>query len=161
MNIATKFVKYHVMIVGYSPGVSLYNFICVYCRDRLWCVYKTQKLSRYQLDHSLHIYKVCSYPLAAVLKQSKMHNDIIVCLMVWYYTLFTMTTSHCRAERQSAADGNGPTVNKLLSAYHNDNNEDKELTPAVQELCATIDAYIFVIDSSRALIEGWYICIHL
>ena len=64
----------------------------------------------------------------------------------------------CRAERRSAANGDSPAVNKLLSAYHNDNsNEDKELTPAVQELCTTIDAYIFVIDGSRALIEGWYI----
>ena len=76
---------------------------------------------------------------------------------VWY-TLDHYVT-YCRAERRSAANGDRPAVNKLLSAYHrdNDSSEEKELTPAVQELCATIDAYIFVIDSSRALIEGQYI----
>ena len=59
-----------------------------------------------------------------------------------------------RAERESAANGRGRVVNKLLSAYHTDDQEDKELTPAVQELCATVDAYIFVIDRSKAVVEG-------
>jgi len=68
-------------------------------------------------------------------------------LVVFYYY---------RAERKSAANGQGPAINKLLSAYHNNNHKDKELTPAVQELCATVDAYIFVIDSSRAVVEGLY-----
>lgn len=69
-------------------------------------------------------------------------------LITWYIILY------CRGERQSAANGQAPAVNKLLSAYHSDNHKDKELTPAVQELCTTIDAYIFVIDSSIALAEG-------
>lgn len=69
------------------------------------------------------------------------------------YNMYNMV-SYYRAERQSAANGQTAVVNKLLSAYHSSDREDKELTPAVQELCTTIDAYIFVIDSSRALVEG-------
>ena len=64
--------------------------------------------------------------------------------------------SCCRAEHESAANGRGCIVNELLSAYHTDDQEDKELTPAVQELCAAIDAYIFVIDRSKAVVEGQF-----
>jgi len=55
-----------------------------------------------------------------------------------------------RGERRSAASNGVQAVNKLLSVY----GDDKELTPAVQELCATIDAYIFVVDSGKALTDG-------
>ena len=57
---------------------------------------------------------------------------------------------HYRSERKSAASNGVQAVNKLLSVY----GDDKELTPAVQELCATIDAYIFVVDSGKALTDG-------
>ena len=73
-----------------------------------------------------------------------------------YYCSNVHSSITSRAERQSAANGHAPTVNKLLTAYHSNNHDDKELTPAVQELCASIDAYIVVIDSSRALVEGQY-----
>ena len=73
-----------------------------------------------------------------------------------YYCSNIHSSMISRAERQSAANGHAPKVNKLLTAYHSNSHDDKELTPAVQELCATIDAYIFVIDSSRALVEGQY-----
>ena len=73
-----------------------------------------------------------------------------------YYCSNVHSSITSRAERQAAANGHAPIVNKLLTAYHSSNHDDKELTFAVQELCATTDAYIVVIDSSRALVEGQY-----
>ena len=75
---------------------------------------------------------------------SHTHNSHTCTVRV--HTTLTFCFVYYRGERKSAASNGVQAVNKLLSVY----GDDQELTPAVQELCSTIDAYIFVIDSGRA-----------
>lgn len=50
--------------------------------------------------------------------------------------------------------GAGVRMNKLVSAYSNENSDGPELTHTVQELCQQASAYVLVVDAGRQEEEG-------
>lgn len=50
--------------------------------------------------------------------------------------------------------GGGVRMNKLVSAYSNENSDGPELTHAVQELCQQASAFVLVVDAGRQEEEG-------
>ena len=59
-----------------------------------------------------------------------------------------------RAERKATVSGQGKRINKLISAYNEDNQNAPELTAAVQEQCQLADGFLLVVNASSLDEEG-------
>ena len=69
----------------------------------------------------------------------------------------TFSLPPSRAERQAASAGKRARINKLVSAYSEEEEEggrSPELTQAVQQLCRQADAFVLVVDASKLTEEG-------
>ena len=58
----------------------------------------------------------------------------------------------CRAERR--ANSSSGRINKLVSPYSQDGQDEAELTVAVQEQCQQANGFILVIDATKLDKEG-------
>ena len=62
----------------------------------------------------------------------------------------------CRAERRAERRANSSLgrINKLVSPYSQDGQDEAELTAAVQEQCQQANGFILVIDAAKLDKEG-------
>lgn len=60
-----------------------------------------------------------------------------------------------RAERTATA-ARGQRINKLVSAYNEDDHSAPDLTAAVQEQCQMADGFILAVDSTNINEQGMY-----
>lgn len=65
-----------------------------------------------------------------------------------------------RAERTANHTGQVKRINKLISAYNEDEDNAPELTRAVQEQCQLADGFVLIVNSSHLNEEGEVIINH-